>query len=60
MTSLGSGEKVNIDVSCRREHRLQGSSGSENHELSKQQSRGVESAPWGSTFVDACDFFGDN
>ena len=50
-------EKAKIGVSCKREHRLQGSRGSENHEISRLKSEEVKSVPWGSTFLFFCEFW---
>ena len=51
---------MKIDVSFRREHRLQGSRGSENHEISRLKSEEVKSASWVGTFVDFCEFWVPN
>ena len=60
MTFLGWGGKVKIGVSCEREHRFQGSRGSENHEISRLKSEEVKSAPWGGTVLDFCEFWMPN
>ena len=44
-----------MGVSCGREHRLQGSMESENHQISRLKSEEVNSASWEATFVDFCD-----
>ena len=45
---------MKIGVSCRREHRFQGSRGSENNEISGLKSEEVKSELQGATFVDFC------
>ena len=46
---------MKMGVSCRREHPLQGSRGSENHDISRLKSEEVKSVSGGATFVDFCD-----
>ena len=51
---------MKMSVSCKREHRFQGSRGSENHEISRLKSEEVKSASGGATLVDFCDFWVPN
>ena len=48
---------MKMSVSCIREHRLQGSRGSENHAISRLKSEEVKSELQEATFVDLCDFW---
>ena len=51
---------MKMGVSCRREHRFQGSRGSENHEISRLKSEEVKSELQGANVVDFCDFWVPN
>ena len=50
MPFWGQGQKVKIDVLCKRELDLEGSGGSENQRNSRRFLQGVKSAPLGGTF----------
>ena len=50
MPFWGQGQKVKIDVLCRRELDLEGSGGSENQRNWRRFLQGVKSAPLGGTF----------
>ena len=57
MPFLGQGQKVKIDVLCRRQPHLEGSGGSENRWNLRRFLEGVKSAPLGGTFRDFLDFW---
>ena len=48
---------MKIGVSLKREHRFQGSRGSENHDISRLKSEEVKSASRGDTFFDFFEFW---